>query len=191
MSPRPAVSASHSPRVPHSPVLRLYPSVDRLRKRRTVVTPAPARSSPSFSLVGLAALLLLGRQSPDPGDSSPDTPNDDASETEMSVQARADSLAQNALLVDDPIREKMNVHIDSMGWAETSRQGVTYEEMIRKDPPIGTVEDGVDHIDHAVDLVGVDHVGLGSDFDGVFAPAQGLQDASGYPTLVAELLRRG
>lgn len=35
------------------------------------------------------------------------------------------------------------------------------------------------------------HVGLGSDFDGVFALPEGLQDASGYPNLVAELLRRG
>lgn len=47
-----------------------------------------------------------------------------------------------------------------------------------------------DHIDHAVDLVGVEHVGLGSDFVGVFALPEGLQDASGYPNLVAELLRR-
>ena len=48
-----------------------------------------------------------------------------------------------------------------------------------------------DHIDHAVDLVGVEHVGLGSDFDGVFALPEGLQDASGYPNLVAELIERG
>ena len=39
--------------------------------------------------------------------------------------------------------------------------------------------------------MGADHVGLGSDFDGVFALPKGLQDASGYPNLVAELLRRG
>ncbi len=92
---------------------------------------------------------------------------------------------------DDPIREKMNTHIDSMGWGENSRAAVTYEEKIRKENPIGTVADVADHIDHAVDLVGVDHVGLGSDFDGVFALPEGLQDASGYPALVAELLRRG
>jgi membrane dipeptidase len=39
--------------------------------------------------------------------------------------------------------------------------------------------------------VGVEHVGLGSDFDGVFALPKGLQDASDYSNLVAELLRRG
>jgi len=92
---------------------------------------------------------------------------------------------------DAPIREKMNAHIDSMGWAEDSREAVVYEQKTRKENPIGTVEDVADHIDHVVDLVGVEHVGLGSDFDGVFALPEGLQDASGYPNLVAELLRRG
>jgi membrane dipeptidase len=92
---------------------------------------------------------------------------------------------------DDPIRADMNAHIDSMGWAANSREAVVYEEKIRKEHPIGTVEDVADHVDHAVDLVGVEHVGLGSDFDGVFALPEGLQDASGYPNLVAELLRRG
>jgi membrane dipeptidase len=92
---------------------------------------------------------------------------------------------------DDPIRAKMNAHIDSMGWAEGSREAVLYEEEVRARHPIGTVADVADHIDHAVELVGVDHVGLGSDFDGVFALPEGLQDASGYPKLVAELLDRG
>jgi len=92
---------------------------------------------------------------------------------------------------DDPIRDRMNAHIDSMGWAEESRKAVVYEEKIRTEHPIGTVEDVADHIDHAVELVGVEHVGLGSDFDGVFALPEGLQDASGYPSLVAELIERG
>lgn len=92
---------------------------------------------------------------------------------------------------DDPIRDKMNAHIDSMGWSEDSEEAVTYEHRVRKKHPIGTVEDVADHIDHAVELVGADHVGIGSDFDGVFALPSGLQDASDYPNLVAELLRRG
>ena len=92
---------------------------------------------------------------------------------------------------DDPVREAMNAHIDSMGWAEDSREAVVYEQQTRREHPIGTVQDVADHIDHAVDLVGTEHVGLGSDFDGVFALPEGLQDASGYPALVTELLRRG
>ena len=45
-------------------------------------------------------------------------------------------------------------------------------------------------IHHVVALVGVEHVGLGSDFDGVTALPAGLQDVSQYPNLVAELLQR-
>jgi membrane dipeptidase len=48
-----------------------------------------------------------------------------------------------------------------------------------------------DHIDHVVALVGIDHVGIGSDFDGVSWLPTGLEDASMLPNLIAELLRRG
>ena len=48
----------------------------------------------------------------------------------------------------------------------------------------------VDHIDHAVKLVGADHVGLGSDFDGANMP-EGLEDASKLPRITEALLRKG
>lgn len=49
-----------------------------------------------------------------------------------------------------------------------------------------------DHIDHVVNLVGIDHVGLGSDYDGVgYTLPEGLKDASEYPNLIEELLERG
>jgi len=54
-----------------------------------------------------------------------------------------------------------------------------------------TVSDVADHIDHVVELVGIDHVGLGSDFDGISETPVGLEDVSAYPNLIAELLRRG
>jgi len=92
---------------------------------------------------------------------------------------------------DEPVREEMQAHIDSKGWAEDSREAIAYRQHVRNENPIGTVHDVADHIDHVVDLVGVEHVGIGSDFEGVFALPDGLQDASGYPNLVAELLRRG
>lgn len=54
------------------------------------------------------------------------------------------------------------------------------------------VTDVVDHIDHVVALVGVDHVGFGSDFDGVGdSLPTGLKDVSDYPNVIAELLDRG
>lgn len=59
-------------------------------------------------------------------------------------------------------------------------------------PQVDTqVSDVADHIDHAVALAGVEHVGLGSDFDGVESVPVGLDDVSRYPALVEELLRRG
>jgi membrane dipeptidase len=55
----------------------------------------------------------------------------------------------------------------------------------------GTIHDVVDHIDHIVQVAGIDHVGLGSDFDGVSKlPAQ-LEDVSCYPYITQELLNRG
>ncbi|MDH3253171.1 MAG: dipeptidase [Ignavibacteria bacterium] len=55
-----------------------------------------------------------------------------------------------------------------------------------------TVAEVVAHIDHVVELVGVDHVGFGSDFDGVgYTLPVGLEDVSCYPNIIAELLRKG
>ena len=48
-----------------------------------------------------------------------------------------------------------------------------------------------DHIDHIRDLVGVDYIGIGGDYDGVSSLPQGLEDVSTYPDLFAELLKRG
>jgi membrane dipeptidase len=48
-----------------------------------------------------------------------------------------------------------------------------------------------DHIDHAVQVAGIDHVGLGSDFDGIDSAPKGMEDVSKLPDLVRELARRG
>ncbi len=57
--------------------------------------------------------------------------------------------------------------------------------------PRGTISDVADHIDHLVKVAGIDHVGLGSDFDGITSWPEGLEDVSCYPKLTEELLRRG
>ena len=57
--------------------------------------------------------------------------------------------------------------------------------------PVPSFERIADHIDHAVQVGGVDHVGLGSDFDGIDSAPRGLEDVSKLPTLVRELARRG
>lgn len=68
-----------------------------------------------------------------------------------------------------------------------------FNESYDKDNPMGnaSLKDIADHIDHAVKLAGVDHVGLGSDFDGVELTPDGLEDVTKYPDLLAELLLRG
>ena len=56
---------------------------------------------------------------------------------------------------------------------------------------VATAEDVVDHVEHAVKIVGIDHVDIGSDSDGIAATANGLEDISKMPALVAVLLKRG
>jgi membrane dipeptidase len=55
----------------------------------------------------------------------------------------------------------------------------------------GTYRDVAGHIDHIVKVAGIDHVGIGSDFDGITMWPFGLEDVSSYPRLTDELLRRG
>jgi len=58
--------------------------------------------------------------------------------------------------------------------------------------PFANVGDVANHIEHVIEIAGIDHVGLGSDYDGVGdSLPEGLKDASTYPNLIAELLRRG
>ncbi|MEJ2129189.1 MAG: dipeptidase [Woeseiaceae bacterium] len=58
--------------------------------------------------------------------------------------------------------------------------------------PYATLDDVLDHIDHAVALAGIDHVGIGSDYDGVGDSLPvGLKDVSSYPNLIEGLLARG
>lgn len=58
-------------------------------------------------------------------------------------------------------------------------------------PPNSTLEHVVSHIVHIGELIGYEHVGLGSDFDGIPTTPAGLDDVSKYPDLVAEMLTRG
>jgi membrane dipeptidase len=73
--------------------------------------------------------------------------------------------------------------------AEVARERRRWEE--RNPYPAGSIHDVVDHIDHIVQTIGIDHVGLGSDYDGIpKVPAQ-LEDVSTYSLITQELLNRG
>ncbi|HXH08039.1 MAG TPA: dipeptidase [Vicinamibacterales bacterium] len=57
--------------------------------------------------------------------------------------------------------------------------------------PKATLAQVADHIDHIRKVAGIDHIGIGSDFDGIDSTPVGLEDVSTFPALTAELLRRG
>jgi membrane dipeptidase len=71
-----------------------------------------------------------------------------------------------------------------------ARDRVRREEFARRLPPV-SVSRLVDHIDHVVKLVGIDHVGIGSDFDGVQITLSDLATVADLPNLTVELMRRG
>jgi membrane dipeptidase len=66
---------------------------------------------------------------------------------------------------------------------EAERKGMT--------APRATLSQVADHIDHIRKVAGIDHIGLGGDFDGISQVVEGLEDVSKYPDLTAELLKRG
>ncbi len=91
---------------------------------------------------------------------------------------------------NDALARSISTYLEENGISLSSREGFLYRESTRKANPIGTIPELVDHIDHIVELVGVDHVGLGSDYDGVTGLPKDLGDVSSFPNLIAELLRR-
>lgn len=81
--------------------------------------------------------------------------------------------------------ESLNPNDDTKVWKEL-------RAWIAQHPgPKATLAQVADHIDHVRAVAGIDHIGLGSDFDGISRTPVGLEDVSKYPALLAELLRRG
>lgn len=67
-----------------------------------------------------------------------------------------------------------------------------WQQWRREHPiPTGTVHTVVDHIEHIIKVAGIDHVGLGSDYDGISTTPRQLEDVSCYPYITQELLNRG
>lgn len=65
------------------------------------------------------------------------------------------------------------------------------DQLKKNDKALGTLSDVVDHIEHIIKVAGIDHVGIGADFDGVGQLPVGLEDVSTYPRITQELLNRG
>lgn len=90
--------------------------------------------------------------------------------------------------------EELERHFEAQGIDGESDEARAYSERYWREHPLARpdVHRVADHIDHIVRIAGVDHVGLGSDFDGVGdSLPEGLRDVSQYPNLIRELLARG
>jgi membrane dipeptidase len=99
----------------------------------------------------------------------------------------SDKLSGGVVAMVDRLRKECGDNEDCMGkkMAEMQKQAVAEGKL----PHVGW-ERIIDHIDHAVKLVGSDHVGLGSDFDGASMP-EGMEDASKLPKITEALMRKG
>ncbi len=95
---------------------------------------------------------------------------------------------------NDSLRQVFQEELKQRGLDESSEEGKAFSEAFQKQHPklYSDVEKVADHIDHIVQLAGVDHVGFGSDYDGVGdSLPTGLKDVSDYPNIIFELLKRG
>ena len=114
------------------------------------------------------------------------------------------ALARNGGVVMVNFFDAMvNAHLDAEAMADVHRRlggrsgnlvyywNAVYDVRRERGLPGATLADVLDHIDHAARVAGIDHVGLGSDFDGVFDLPSGLQDVTRLPWITYGLLRRG
>lgn len=102
-------------------------------------------------------------------------------------------LDQASIESSTKVREEISSWLEENQMEPSDSAAQAYTDQYWKDNfTYSTVSKVADHIDHVVNLAGIDHVGLGSDYDGVgdTLPA-GLKDVSEYPNLIAELLERG
>jgi len=89
--------------------------------------------------------------------------------------------------------KKMGKYLKEHNIGRWTKEGKEYYNKYVKDNDVdfGTAELLADHIDHVVKLVGIDHVGLGSDFDGISTLPKGIEDVSSFPNIIYELLKKG
>ena len=105
-------------------------------------------------------------------------------------QAYRDAFAKIEKQVDEQVAEA-RARCAKQGKRLSYPEEVRIEQRLTRDLPAPSYPAIADHIDHAVKVGGIDHVGLGSDFDGVATPPRSMEDVSKIPALVRELARRG
>lgn len=99
----------------------------------------------------------------------------DSEVRDWSVESKAAEGRFNALYPGDP-----------------GKAASELERWKRENPsPRASARDVADHIDHIRKIAGIDHIGIGSDFDGITSTPEGLENVAQFPVLLADLLRRG
>lgn len=88
---------------------------------------------------------------------------------------------------DENMRAHGFHHLDTT--PEAMKVHAAFEESTPR--PVATVSTVADHLDHMREVAGVDHIGIGGDYDGTAFTPDGLDDVAGYPNLIAELPDRG
>jgi len=91
----------------------------------------------------------------------------------------------------DSIRAALQQLPEYRGETESLNQRLSFLVQQQLDKSLPGIKEVVDHIDYVAKLVGVDHVGIGADYDGIGFVPKGLEDVSTYPQITAELKRRG
>jgi membrane dipeptidase len=89
------------------------------------------------------------------------------------------------------LRRQMRTHYREIAPSEEAASDSLDAWELANPRPVPDIRVVANHMEHLRDVAGVDHVGIGSDFDGIEVPPEGLEDVSKYPELIAELLRRG
>ncbi|MGW3667523.1 dipeptidase [Streptomyces sp. NPDC005141] len=86
-----------------------------------------------------------------------------------------------------------NMRANGFHHLDTTAEGMKVHRVFEEENPrpVATVSTVADHLDHMREVAGIDHLGIGGDYDGTAFTPDGLDDVSGYPNLIAELLDRG
>ncbi|MGW0391907.1 dipeptidase [Streptomyces sp. NPDC003042] len=95
--------------------------------------------------------------------------------------------------VDWTLAADENLRAHGLHHLDTSPEAMALHRAFeaRRPRPAATAATVADHLDHMREVAGVDHIGIGGDYDGTAFTPSGLDDVSGYPNLIAELLERG
>lgn len=93
------------------------------------------------------------------------------------------------LFICPPVMDRMNYYL-SLQFSEAEAMQLLRDWFL-KNTSVCTVKDVVKHIVYIKNFIGIDHVALGSDFDGISLVPEGLENVSKYPNLVAELIKEG